>query len=98
MKRLLLSLALLLLISFHLNAGDDFCGLRNKAFKAGEYVNFRIFYTLAGVYIGAGEADFTANLERMNNKPVYHLMGQGHTYSFYDNFFKVRDKYESYID
>lgn len=98
MKRSLLSLALLLPISFHLTTEDDLCGLRNKAFKAGEFVNFRVYYTLAGVYIGAGEADFNTYIERMNNRPVYHFVGQGRTYSFYDNFFKVRDKYESYID
>jgi hypothetical protein len=31
-------------------------------------------------------------------KPVYHITGDGKTYSFYDNFFKVRDKYETFID
>jgi hypothetical protein len=98
MKRLLPGLTLLFLLSLHLRAGDDFCGIRNRAFRHTEYMNFKVFYTLAGVYIGAGEASFTVNLERMNSKPVYHIIGEGHTYSFYDNFFKVRDKYESYID
>ncbi|HJU45571.1 MAG TPA: DUF3108 domain-containing protein, partial [Chitinophagaceae bacterium] len=45
-----------------------------------------------------GEANFSIHLERMSNRPVYHITGEGHTFSFYDNFFKVRDKYESYID
>ena len=98
MKRLLLSTILLLLLSFQINAGDDFCGIRNKAFKYTEYINYKVFYTLAGVYIGAGEANFVVNLERMSSKPVYHVIGEGHTFSFYDKFFKVRDKYESYID
>src|SRR5688500_13910989 len=90
--------ALLLIISFHLNAGDDFCGIRNTAFRSGETLTFKVYYTLAGVYVSAGEARFSVNLERMNNKPVYHIVGDGKTYSFYDNFFKVRDKYESFID
>jgi hypothetical protein len=89
---------LLILISFNLNAGDDFCGIRNTAFKPGEVLVYKVFYTLAGVYVAAGEASFSVNLTRMNNKPVYHIVGDGKTYSFYDNFFKVRDKYESYID
>jgi hypothetical protein len=89
---------LLLCISFNLNAGDDFCGIRNTAFKPGEVLVYKVFYTLAGVYVSAGEASFSVNLERMNNKPVYHIVGDGKTYSFYDNFFKVRDKYESFID
>jgi uncharacterized protein DUF3108 len=34
----------------------------------------------------------------MNGKEVYHAVGDGKTYSFYDKFYKVRDRYESYID
>ena len=29
---------------------------------------------------------------------VYHCVGEGKSYSFFDNFFKVRDRYETYID
>lgn len=97
MKRLLFSTLLFMLV-LPLNAGDDFCGLRNTAFHAGENITFKVFYTLAGVYIGAGEANFNVTLERMNNKPVYHIVGDGKTYSFYDSFFRVRDRYESFID
>ncbi len=88
---------LLLLSSIVLNAGDEFCGIRNTAFLAGEASTYKVFYTL-GVYIAAGEANFNVNLEKLNNKPVYHITGEGKTYGFYDNFFKVRDKYESFID
>ncbi len=98
MRHLLLSTFLLLVLYLPLNAGDDFCGIRNYTFNAGESMTFRVYYTLAGVYVSAGEATFTVNLERMNNKPVYHITGDGKTYTFYDNFFKVRDKYESFID
>ena len=87
----------LVLLSFPLTAGDDFCGIRNTAFQAGEQLTFKVYYTL-GVYVTAGEATFKTTLERMNNKPVYHIVGDGKTYNFYDNFFKVRDKYETYID
>ncbi len=97
MRRLILA-TLLLAGCLSLNAGDDFCSMRNTAFQTGELTTFKVFYTFAGAYIGAGEANFNVNLEKMNNKPVYHIVGDGKTYSFYDKFFKVRDKYESYID
>jgi Protein of unknown function (DUF3108) len=51
-----------------------------------------------GVYIGAGEATFNTSLERFNGKTTYHCVGEGKTYPFFDNFFKVRDRYETYID
>jgi len=76
----------------------DFCGIRNSAFKAGERIVMKVYYSTLGAYIGAGEATFTTTLERFNGKPVYHCVGDGKSYSFFDNFFKVRDRYESYID
>jgi len=89
---------LLISISIPIRAGDEFCGMTNTAFQANEIMTFRVYYTLASVYIAAGEATFTCNLEQLNGKTVYHVTGSGKTYSFYDNFFKVRDKYESFID
>lgn len=89
---------LLIAISFPLRAGDDSCGLPNRAFKATESITYRVYYKLAGVYIGAGEATFNCMLENLNGKPVFHVTGDGKTYSFYDNFFRVRDKYETFID
>lgn len=76
---------------------SDFCGIKNTAFKAGEVVTMKVYYTL-GAYIGAGEATFSTTLERYNGRPVYHFVGEGKSYSFFDNFFKVRDRYESYVD
>jgi hypothetical protein len=77
---------------------NEFCGITNTAFKDGEVVTMKVFYSTLGAYIGAGEAVFTTNIERFNGKTVYHLVGDGKSYSFFDNFFKVRDRYESYID
>ncbi len=85
-------------LSFPLRAGEEFCGTRNKSFLAGETIMYKVYYTLAGVYVAAGEAMFNTSLEQVNNKPVYHITGDGKTYGFYDNFFKVRDKYETFID
>jgi hypothetical protein len=76
----------------------DFCGIKNTAFQTGESVSMTVYYSTLGAYIGAGEATFTTTLERFNGKPVYHAVGTGKTFSFFDNFFKVRDRYESYID
>src|SRR5436190_13021529 len=75
----------------------DFCGIKNSAFKNGELVTMNVFYKLVG-YVNAGEATFSTTIERFSGKIVYHFVGEGRTYSFFDNFFKVRDRYESYVD
>mgnify|MGYP000851055283 FL=1 len=95
--RLVLLMVALFSVSFT-PYDNDFCGITNTAFQAGEVVTMKVYYSTLGAYIGAGEATFTTTLERFNGKPVYHAVGTGKTYSFFDNFFKVRDRYESYID
>jgi hypothetical protein len=77
---------------------DEFCGLRNTAFNAGEQLKFTVYYAVAGVYVNAGTATFTSTLEKLNSRPVYHIVGDGITNPSYDWIYKVRDKYESYID
>lgn len=81
-----------------LSAGNDFCGVRNTAFSDGENISMIVFYSVAGLYVNAGTATFNTTLERLNNKPVYHVVGTGVTNSKYDWIFKVRDRYESYFD
>jgi hypothetical protein len=81
-----------------LSAGDEFCGIRNTAFSSGETISFTVFYSVAGIYVNAGNATFTLNLDNLNGKPAYHITGVGKSNSSYDWIFKVRDKYESYID
>ena len=77
---------------------DDFCGIKNTAFTPGEMITMKVFYNTLGMYVGAGEATFTTSLERFNGKTVYHCVGEGKNYPFFDNFFRVRDRYETYID
>ena len=77
---------------------DDFCGIKNTAFVAGEMVTMKVFYNTLGMYVGAGEATFVTTLEKFNGKTTYHCVGEGKNYPFFDNFFKVRDRYETYID
>lgn len=69
-------------------SGSDYCGIRNTTFKANEKILMKVYYSALGGYIGAGEATFTTTLERYNGKPVYHYVGEGKTYAFFDNFLR----------
>lgn len=88
----------ILFFAFTTKGGDEFCGITNTAFKPGETITMKVYYTTLGMYVGAGEAVFSTNLERFNGKTVYHCVGTGTSYSFFDNFYRVRDRYETYID
>lgn len=95
--RLKMSLGLLLL-PFCGQAQADFCGLSNKVIRGGEVVNFTVYYNLSAVWVAAGQASFTTQLETLEGQPVFHVVGAGRTYKSYDWIYKVDDRYESYID
>ena len=106
MKRLKFFAPLALgLFSFSVETGsptpppqDNFCGIRNVSFNVEEEVVFTVYYAVAGIYVNAGNATFTSKLETMNNRPVYHISGEGKTNGSYDWIYRVRDKYETFID
>ncbi len=98
MIKQIIFLFFILLSSTVLSAGGEYCGSRNTAFQEGEMINYTVYYSVIGLYINAGSATFAVNQEKLYNKPVYHVTGTGNSNSSYDWIFKVRDKYESYID
>jgi len=77
---------------------EETCAVKNTAFQAGEKIAMTVYYAVAGIYVNAGTATFTNTLETLNSKPVFHIVGEGHSNSSYDVLYKVRDRYESYID
>jgi hypothetical protein len=87
-----------MLLSITLTADNDFCGVQNVSFSGSEQVNFKIFYNVIGLYVDAGNASFTVSNAKINSKPVYHIVGLGSSNPLYDWIFRVRDKYESYVD
>lgn len=97
MKKFILLLSLFNL-ALQGKAGDEFCTIRNYSFQAGENVTLVVFYNALGLYVNAGTANFNVTQERLNNKPVYHIVGTGVTNDSYDWIYKVRDRYETYID
>jgi len=74
------------------------CDGKNFAFKSGEELEYKVYYNVSFVYVGAGKVTFTTRLVQHKNRPAWHVVGKGRTFSSYDWFFKVRDQYESYID
>lgn len=98
MRRKFFSTLVTVLICIRLSADSDFCGISNSSFSSGERITLKVFYNVVGLYVDAGTATFNAQLENYNGKPVYHAVGEGWSNSSYDWIFKVRDRYETYMD
>jgi len=73
----------------------------NQTFGAGEKLTFKVYYeSLLTGKINAGTASLEVkNTKRhFDNREVYHIIGAGRSNPAFDLFFKVRDRYETYMD
>ena len=86
MKKTLFILGLLLVqISFS----------QESAFSEGEWFKFKMSYS---GFFKAGNATLTVKESKLHKKEVFHIVGKGWTTGAIRWFFKVKDRYESYID
>lgn len=70
--------------------------VNNAAFKAGEIIEYRVHYG----FLDAGIARLEIKPEPKNigGRKIYHIVGTGESQGTFDWFFKVRDRYETYLD
>lgn len=66
-----------------------------SAFQEGEWFKFEMSYSN---FLKAGNATLEVKESTLDGKPVYHVVGKGWTTGAIKWFFKVKDRYESYID
>ncbi|MBN2347424.1 MAG: DUF3108 domain-containing protein [Bacteroidales bacterium] len=70
----------------------------NKVFQPGEQITYVVSYNWFILWTEVGEVHFEVKNKELLGKPVYHITGYGATYKSWDWFYKVRDKYESFVD
>ncbi len=66
------------------------------AFKTGEVLDYRMkygFFTAAEAHLKIEDSEVN-----FDGKPAYHIIADGATAGSFDVFYKVRNRYESYID
>lgn len=70
--------------------------VNNTAFKSGEYLKYLVYYG----WIDAGEAELIIEDKSsvVSGRTCYHVIAQGRSLGITDWVYKVRDKYETYID
>jgi hypothetical protein len=74
---------------------DDFRTVENKAFKVGEKLTFDVKYG----FVTAGVATFNIpKIRKISGRDAYHVFFEVNTVSSFDWIYKVRDRYETYID
>ena len=94
--RLVQILILSLFFSFNVNAQKKtFRKLENNAFKVGEKLTFDVKYG----FVTAGVAFMEIpKIKKIAKRKAYHIRFRVNSVSSFDPFFKVRDRYETYMD
>jgi thioredoxin-related protein len=67
-----------------------------SAFKLGEKLEYKLHYGL--VNAGIAKLEVKQDLKNANGRDIIHIVGDGYSTGSFDWFFKVRDRYETYID
>jgi hypothetical protein len=102
MSRNFIFVLLLLFISAYSNLyGQNLRSHPNNAFGKNEFLLYKVYYNsvLTG-NVNAGEATITVHDKgkKMFDRPVWHIVGEGKSKGAFNWFYKVRDRFETYVD
>ncbi|MCB4797846.1 DUF3108 domain-containing protein [Neotamlana laminarinivorans] len=85
-----LSLIILLFFTFSVNA-------QNTAVGAGEKLVYTASFNMSGILTDIAQVNMETSAVKTSKATLLRLKCTASTYSKWDNFFKVRDLYESYV-
>lgn len=74
------------------------CLNSNLAYTEGEVLKYSVYYNWGFIWIDAGWVNFSVKPAVYKGKTVYHFDSQGASHKSYDWLYKVRDRYQSYVD
>ena len=94
MNKLFLFLALVSLKTYQ---AQNYCSPKAIPFQDGEEIIYDVEYKMGKSWVSAGKARFLVKDSIFNKQSCYYVEGKGKSLKNYDWFFKVRDKYASFI-
>ena len=100
MKQILLTIILGLLVITQLPAQVTRT-VKNTSFGRGEKLDFKVFYhsvVTGNVTAGYGSLVVAQDNRKFMNRDTYHIIATGKSSGFFNMFFKVDDRFESYVD
>lgn len=94
-------LLLFLFLPLCLFSQTGYRNVKNTTFQPGEHLKYRVFYDswmTTWMTAGFGTTEVSGQLVDLNGKKTYHLEVNGYSAGIFNLFFKVRDRFESYVD
>ena len=74
------------------------CVHTNQSFQVGEKLEYDLYFNWTAIWLKAGVVKFTIKDGDVNGTPAMHCVAEARTPRSFDWIYKVRDKYESYLD
>ncbi len=74
------------------------CDINNDAFSSGEELVYQTYYNWGFIWLNVGEVTFKVVQSDYKGTPCYKLSGIGGTYPSYDWIYKVRNRFECWVD
>src|ERR1700759_3487996 len=97
MNKYVLTLLSLIFFAGTLSAQDkEITYLGEPSFKPGEELSYKLkygFFTAAQAVIRGGDRD-----KKFEHKPPYHIVDDAKTAATFDIFYKMRNRYETYVN
>ena len=94
-------LLIILLCSSVAGFSQSFRPVKNEAFVRGEKLKFRAYYesyVTGKVTAGIASLEVDQAAKQIDGRNVYHIIGEGHSKGAFNWFYKVSDRFESFID
>ena len=98
--KILISIGFVMLSHGLLNA-QSMRYVENTAFDRGEKLTFKVYYhSFITGKVTAGEAKLEVKNKTVtkSNRPTYHIIGTGQSKGAFNFFFKVNDRFETFVD
>jgi hypothetical protein len=70
--------------------------VNNVAFKEGEVLTYRLHYGI--IDAGIATLEVKPSVLEVSGRKVYHIVGNGYSKGSFDWFYRVRDRYETFLD
>lgn len=94
-------LLIFLILPLFVTSQGSFRKVDNDAFERGEYLKYRVFYDswlTSWLTAGYGTIEIAPEFEKVDGREAYHIIVHGYSIGLFNLFYKVRDRFESYLD
>jgi hypothetical protein len=96
-----LELILFLILPMVSFSQNEFRKVKNETFIPGEFLKYRVFYDswmTANLTAGYGTMEIDPLLNTINGRETYHITVTGNSAGLFSLFYKVRDRFETFVD